>query len=56
MKKMTPQQVREAMIEIIIGRRPSMLSAKYPEHYFRIRKEIVDIHSIGGRVKIPVIQ
>ena len=56
MKKMTPQQVREAIIEIIIGKRPSKLRAMYPEHYYRIRKEIVEIHSIGGRVKIPVIQ
>lgn len=56
MKKMSPQQVREAMIEIIIGKNPSKLSTRYPEHYFRIRKEIVDIHSIGGCVKIPVIQ
>lgn len=55
MKKMSPQQVREAMIEIIIGKRPSKLSIKYPEHYYRIRNEIIDVHSIGGRVKIPVI-
>lgn len=55
MKKMTPQQVREAMIEIIIGKKPSKLIIKYPEHYFRIRNEIIDVHSVGGRVKIPVI-
>jgi hypothetical protein len=55
MKKMTPQQVREAMIEIIIGKKPSKLSMKYPEHYYRIRNEIIDVHSIGGRVRIPVV-
>ena len=55
MKKMTPQQVREAMIEIIIGKKPSKLSVKYPDHYYRIRNEIIDIHSVGGRVQIPAI-
>ena len=53
MKKMNPQQVREAMIEIIIGKKPSKLRINYPEHYYRIRNEIVDVHSLGGRVKIP---
>ncbi len=55
MKKMSPQQVREAMIEIIVGKKPSNLSMKYPEHYYRIRNEIINVHSTGGRVKIPVI-
>ena len=55
MKKMSPQEVRDAMIEIIIGKKPSKLSAKYPEHYYRIRNEIIDVHSLGGRVKIPVV-
>jgi len=54
MKKMKPQQVKEAMIEIIHGKRPSSLNIDFPEHYRRIRKEIVEIHSIGGMVKIPV--
>jgi hypothetical protein len=55
MKKMSPQQIREAMIEIIIGKKPSKLSLRYPDHYYRIRNEIIDVHSIGGRVKIPVM-
>ena len=55
MKKMTPQQVREAMIEIIIGKKPSKLSSNYPEHYYRIRNEIIDVHSVGGRIKIPAV-
>ena len=55
MKKMSPQQIREAMIEIIIGKKPSKLSFRYPDHYYRIRNEIIDVHSIGGRVKIPVM-
>ena len=42
------------MIEIIIGKEPSNLRIKYPEHYQRLRNEIVNIHSIGGMVKIPV--
>jgi hypothetical protein len=53
MKEMKPDQVRKAMIEIIIGKQPSMLKVLYPEHYQQIRNVIVDIHSVGGRVKIP---
>ena len=51
---MKPDQIRKAMIEIIIGEKPSYLRIRYPEHYQKLRNEIVDIHSVGGMVKIPV--
>jgi len=53
MKEMKPDQIRKAMVEIIIGNPPSKLKVNYPEHYQHIRNVIVDIHSVGGRVKIP---
>jgi hypothetical protein len=54
MKEMTPDQIRKAMIEIILGKYPSILKIKYPEHYRKIREEIIDLHSSGHMVKIPV--
>jgi hypothetical protein len=54
MKKMTSNQIRVAMIEIILGKHPSILKIKYPEHYRKLYKEIVDIHSSGHMVKIPL--
>jgi len=53
MKEMKPVQIRRAMIEIIIGKKPSKLKDKYPEHYQQLRNVIVDIHSVGGMAKIP---
>jgi hypothetical protein len=53
MKEMKPEQVRKAMIEIIIGKKPSKLKEKYPDHYRQLRNVIVDIHSVGGMAKIP---
>lgn len=54
MKEMKPVQVKQVMIEIILGKRPSMLKIKYPEHYQKIRDEIVDYLSAGRMVKLPV--
>jgi len=53
MKEMKPEQVRRAMIEIIIGKKPSRLKVDYPEHYLKIRNEIADIHSSGRMATIP---
>ena len=53
MKEMKPDQVRKAMIEIIIGKKPSRLKVDYPEHYIKIRNELVDIHSSGRMAIIP---
>jgi hypothetical protein len=53
MKAMKPDQIREVMIEIIMGRNPSNLKKEYPKQYQKIRNIIVDIHSAGGMVRIP---
>ena len=54
MKKMTSEQMRIAMIEIILGKQPSILKMRYPEHYRKLYKEIVDTQSSGRMVKIPL--
>ena len=53
MREMKPDQIKKVMIEIIIGKKPSKLKMKYPEHYQHIRNVIVDIHSVGGMAKLP---
>ena len=53
MKEMKPNQIRKAIIEIILGKEPSILKVEYPEQYRRIRKEIIDFHSAGRMAKIP---
>jgi hypothetical protein len=54
MKEMTPNQIRKAMIEIILGKHPSILKIQYPEHYRKIQLELIDKLSAGRMVKIPV--
>jgi hypothetical protein len=53
MKEMKTNQIRTAIIEIILGKEPSNLKLNFPEHYKLIRKEIVDYHSAGRMAKIP---
>lgn len=54
MKEMKTDEVKKAMIEIILGNKPSILKIKYPEHYKKLQKEIIDFQSSGKWVKIPV--
>ena len=52
-KGMSTDEMRQAMIEISLGAKPSDLKKKYPKDYTRLKKEITAAIRAGYMIEIP---
>jgi hypothetical protein len=52
-EEMTADEMREAMIEITLGKKPSKLKKTYPAEYAKLQREIRAMIKAGKMVEIP---